>query len=342
MSFAGAETMTMIEPSDMKPLRTEDLVLDAENPRFFHLMHRGKKEITQTEIEKEILENDDDIPLLTKSSQKSGVKDPIWVIRRSDGKYTVVEGNRRTVVLKRLLKEGVQPPAGVQFALVNAHVIPSDTSPVELLLQKARLQSGKKAWGAFNEAALTFQLREPPHLMAIEDIAVDLKIPVAKVRERIENYKHFKEYVETTGDDNPKRFAYFAECPAKVREWFRDNAKNKKAFFDLICPKDGKNKIKSVATRGGLRDFAQVLESPEALKFLLEDSTSTVEDALDLAKENDIRKAIPFINRLAPMAQDLRALDVGQLERLKNEVKFKVSLRSLKAACEEILQKIEK
>jgi hypothetical protein len=319
----------------------DDLLLDPENPRFFHLGHTtGAKGLTQEAIEKEIIENDDDLPLLTKSIQKDGVKDPIWVVRR-DGKFVVMEGNRRTVVLKRLVKEEKAPPKGVRYDRIQAHIIPSDTSPVELLLQKARLQSGKKAWGAFNEAALTFQLREPPHLMATEDIAVDLKIPITKVKERIENYKLFREYITATKDDNPKRFAYFAECPPKVRDWYRDSDKNKAAFFNLICPRDGKNKIKSVATRGGLRDFAQVLESPEALKFLLEDVSATVEDALDLAKESNIRKAIPFINRISPMAQDLRSLDAGQLERLKSEIKFKVGLKSLKDACDEVLKKLE-
>jgi hypothetical protein len=324
---------------ELKEIKTDDLVLDLENPRFFHLMHRGQT-LTQDAIEKEITENDDDIPLLTKSIQKSGVRDPLWVVPR-DGKFVVMEGNRRTVILKRLLKES-KPPTGIRYDVVQAHVMPSDTAPVELILQKARLQGGKKEWGAFNEAALTFQLKDPPHLMATEDIAVDLKIPIAKVRERIENYKAFKEYVEKTGDDNPRRFTFFADCPAKVRDWYRDNEKNKAAYFKLICPLEGRNKIKSVATRGGLRDFQQVLESPEALKFLLEDPGATVEDALDLAKENDIRKAIPFINRVAPMAQDLRSLDSSQLEALKAEVKFKVALRSLLAACEEVLQKLEK
>lgn len=332
----------MSEQPELREIKTLDLVLDIENPRFFHLMHRGTKStLTQEAIEKEILENDDDIPLLMKSIQKSGVKDPIWVVPR-DGKFVVMEGNRRTVVLKRLLKENTKSPPGIRYEVVQAHVMPSDTAPVELILQKARLQGGKKAWGAFNEAALTYQLKEPPHLMATEDIAVDLKIPIAKVKERIENYKLFKEYIDATRDDNPKRFAYFSDCPGKVREWFRDNEKNKEAFFRLICPLDGKNKIKSVATRGGLRDFAQVLESPEAVKFLLDDPTATVEDALDLAKENDIKKAIPFINRVAPMAQDLRGLEASQLERLKTEVKFKVALRSLRTACEEVLQKIDK
>ena len=332
----------MSDQSTLMEIKVPDLVLDQDNPRFFHLMHKGGAALTQNQIEKEIIENDEDIQLLTKSIQKSGVQDPIWVVKNKSGQYVVMEGNRRTVVLKRLLREQVKPPAGVKFDTVRAHVMPSDMPAVEIILQKARLQGGKKAWGAFNEAALTFQLKEPPHLMAIEDIAVDLKIPISKARERIENYKLFKEYVETTTDDNPKRFAYFAECPTKVRDWFKDSDKNKKSFFDLITPIGGKNKIKSVATRGGLRDFAQVVENPEALKFLLEDPNATVEDALDLAKDNDIRKAIPFINRLAPMAQDLRSLDASQVERLKTEVKFKVNVKTLKMACEEIIEKLEK
>jgi len=330
----------MSTETQLRELKVSDILLDVENPRFFHLLHKGEEQLTQDAIEKEIVDNDDDIPLLTKSIQKSGIKDPIWVVPR-DGRFIVMEGNRRTVVLRRLTKEGSVPPIGVRYDVVQAHVMPFDTAPVELILQKARLQGGKKAWGAFNEAALTFQLKEPPHLMAIEDIAVDLKIPIAKVRDRIENYKLFIKYIATTRDDNPKRFAYFADCPMKVREWFRDSESKEQAFFQLINPLEGKNKIKSVATRGGLRDFAKVLESPEALKYLLDEPAATVEDALDLAKENDIQKAIPFIKRIAPMAQDLRGLDSSQLDRLKSEVKFKVSLKSLKTACDEVIHKME-
>jgi len=331
----------MSEQSDLREVETAKLILDGDNPRFFHLIHRGGKQLSQSDIEKEIIENDDDIPLLTRTVQKNGVKDPIWVIRQDDGRYLVLEGNRRTVVLLRLLKDKVQPPPGVRYDRVHAHIMPSNTPPVELVLQKARLQSGKKAWGAFNEAALTYQLQQPPHLMAVEDIAVDLKIPISKVRERIDNYKLFKEYVEVTSDDNPRRFAYFSECPSKVREWCQDSEKNKKSFFQLINPTGGKNKIRSVATRGGLRDFAQVLESPEAVKLLLEDATATVEDALDLAKESNIQKAIPLITRIAPLAQNLRSLEPAQIERLKAEVRFKVALRTLQDACKEVLEKIQ-
>jgi hypothetical protein len=66
-----------------------------------------------------------------------------------------------------------------------------------------------------------------------------------------------------------------------------------------------------------------------------------VEDALDLAKESNIQKAIPFITRIAPLAQNLRSLEPAQIERLKAEVRFKVALRTLQDACKEVLEKIQ-
>ena len=76
--------------------------------------------------------------------------------------------------------------------------------------------------------------------------------------------------------------------------------------------------------------------------MLLTEPSITVEDALEIARDNDIKKAVPFIKRLGPLALDLRSLSSSQLEKLKTEAKFKVDLKSLRSACEEILDKIEK
>jgi hypothetical protein len=328
----------MSEEPALKRIKVEDLMLDVQNPRFLHLRQDGRH-LTQEEIEDDMFRNDDDLQLLTKSIMRSGVKDPIWVIPR-DGKYLVVEGNRRTVVLRRLLKEQTQPPSGIRYDEVDAHVLPGNTPEVEVILQKARLQSGKKAWGAFNEAALTFMLREFPYLMAFEDIAVELKIPIKKAKERVENYKLFTEYVRATGDDNPRRFAYFAECPEKVKEWIRESPKNKEEYFKLINPLKGENRIKAVATSGGLRDFAKILESPKTLKLFLNEPTMSVEEALDMLKQEDITRAMPFIKRLMPLVQELRHIDESQLERLKAEPQFKMGIKALQRVCDEILGKL--
>lgn len=327
---------------ELKILRVSEIILDDENPRFHHLRDKARAKLTETEMEHEIVENDEDLPLLTKAIQKSGVKDPIWVIRRG-GKYVVIEGNRRVVVLRQLLKEKMEPPSGIKYDEVHANVMDPHTPDVEIILQKARLQAGKKAWGPYNEAALTYQLRERPYLMDVTDIAAHLKMPETKVKERIANYKLFQDYVKQTSDDNPKRFAYFSDCPPKVRQWFEDSSKNKSDYFKLISPTSGKfNKIRSVATRGGLREFAQVLDDPEALQLVLTDPHTGVEEALDIAKDNNITKGMPFIKKIQPLAMSLHSLDNEKLEKLKKELRFKTELKSLHHACGEVLKKLEK
>jgi len=336
----GGIRCTGAEPleSHHTEIDVENLVLDLENPRFYHLKLKSKDRFTEAEIEKEILK-DEGLPALIKAIRRSGVTDPIWVRDLGDGRYLVIEGNRRTVVLRQLRREGVKPPKGITYSKVKANVIPHDTSQVDVLLQKARLQTGKKDWGPFNEATVTYILRKD-FLMEFEDIAAELQVSVSEVKQRLTDYDGFREYVASTKDDNPRRFAFFSDMPPKIREWTDEAEENKKAYFELICPTSGRQKIRSVATRGGLRDFAKILDDKEALEFFLSDPTATVEDALEVAKENDVYKDMPFIKRLPPLAQAMFALSDTQIEKLKQEAKIKTSIRSLQRACEHVLNKL--
>jgi hypothetical protein len=64
---------------DLKIIAVSSLLLDPDNPRFFQVQElKGRKNLTQEDLMKEI-EKDPDIPTLSKSILKSGVKDPIWV-----------------------------------------------------------------------------------------------------------------------------------------------------------------------------------------------------------------------------------------------------------------------
>lgn len=62
----------MVDSTLLKEVKVAELVLDTDNPRFFHLRHRNGKAVTltQDDVEKEIIDNDEDIPLLTKSIRK--------------------------------------------------------------------------------------------------------------------------------------------------------------------------------------------------------------------------------------------------------------------------------
>jgi len=62
-----------------------DLVLDVDNPRFYHLRLKAKGKLSEKQIEDEILK-DDALPALIKAIRRAGVTDPIWVRRLEDDK----------------------------------------------------------------------------------------------------------------------------------------------------------------------------------------------------------------------------------------------------------------
>lgn len=324
---------------DQKEIKVKDLLLDPDNPRFLAIKQlHGMTDLTQKQLLEEI-EKDDEIPTLLKSIKKSGVKDPIWV-RETDGQYLVFEGNRRTYILNKLLEEGVKPPRGVKYDNVMANIIPENTSDTEMLLQRVRLQAGKKTWGPFNEAAVTWALRHDHHLEE-EDIAAELQISLRQVRERLENFRLFTEYVNTTRNADPHKFAFFAQAPKRVKDWVLESPDTKATYFQLITPTNGKQKIRSVATKGGLRDFQHILDDPDALNALIKEDY-TVEDALDLAKESDVRKSMPFIKRLGNLATNLQALNRAQIEQIRKDRRVQTDLKKLRRACDEVIAKIGK
>lgn len=321
-------------------ISVRSLRLDPDNPRFFEVMElEGRKNLSEDDLMAE-LEKDPEIPTLAKSIHRSGIKDPIWAQKQKDGKFLVIEGNRRTFILRNLLKEKTKPPMGVRYDLVPAYVLPEDTPPTELLLQRARLQAGKRMWGPFNEAATTFKLRTE-YGMEEDDIADNMQISIREVRDRIENYKMLLRYAKDTGDLNPQKYSFFAEAPAPVRQWYNSSQENLRTYFNLISPRDGYQRIRSATTKGGLRDFKNILDNPVALKKFVHDPNMTVEDAVKIVVESDIKKQAPVLKKLPGITRDLNALDEDQVKKLRKEAAIVRSMKSLQRACERLLIKLD-
>jgi hypothetical protein len=324
---------------EIRTINVSDLLLDPQNPRFLDLKLEKDHELAQQELQNQI-EGEDDTITLVKAVRKDGVLDPIWVKKKGE-KYLVLEGNRRTVALRMLMKEGAKPPAGISYERVRAHIVPITTSEQEEALLKIILQAGKLKWGRYNEAAYVYLLRHHYEL-ELKDIADSMQTSVSDIKERIDNYRLFHEYVKETGHNDPHHFSYFSDAPKRVKDWFSESKENKGKYFKLISPVDGKQKIRSVATKGGLRDFAKVLDDKEALEFLLKEPEANVEDAVQLALEHDILKEIPFIKQVGSLAGKLRALNEQQVSKLKSETQFKVELKSLQTACGDLLDKLKR
>ena len=327
--------------STLQTVPVDLLRLDLENPRLYSRKLAGDELVTDSQLEQTIADEGESFMALYKAILKVGVRDPIWVKMNSDGTYTVIEGNRRTTVLRRLIENEAQAPDGVSFDNVQAHVVDDSVSDLEIKLQKVRLQSGKKAWGVVNDAAVVHEFHHELH-MALEDIATEMQVSVTKVKKLLKSFRMYLDYVRTTGDSNEKRFAFFNEAPAKVIEWVETSPRNKSDYYEWMTPANGKAKIRSASTgRGSLRDFSKCLDEPEAIELLREDPDSTVEDAFEIVKENDVLKDMTFLKRVLPMAKNLNDLDDSQISRLSNERRIVVHIRSLMSACERALGQIE-
>ncbi len=314
------------------------ITLDLDNPRLFHERLTGKAPSNEAELMKSI-STDNDFKKLLKSIKKSGVIDPIWLVPQKDETYLVIEGNRRVTSLKTLVAAGETNP-DVDFTKVRANVIDPATDPQEIKLQKARLQTGKREWGVFNVAALIHEFHNVD-LMAIEDIAVEMQESISYIKKLLKSYELFLEYSTSTGDINKNRFAYFNEAPKKVIDWVEEDNNNKDDYHEWINPGSGKAKIRSAATKGGLRDFAKVIEDNDALELLKHDPRATVEDAMEVVKQNDIQKEMPWLTRILTMQANMNNVKPEQLARLATDAKVIIHLRSLRSACDNLLNDID-
>lgn len=323
----------------LRLIKIDKLRFDPDNPRFYELRElKGIKSLTQDDLKKEML-GDREITKLTKAIKKSGVKGPIWVVPQEDGSFLVIEGNRRTCVLKNLVEEGVEPPEGVHYDRVQAHVLDKDVSETEMLLQRARLQSGKKDWGPFNEAIVVYDLMFK-HSLDEEDIAAELQIKRADVRGRLRNYGLFMEFSKHTGVTDPRKFAFFTDAPKTVMDWIEQDNSNKIKYFELIIPMEGFQKIRSVATGGGLRDFAKILKNPKTLRAFLNDKDMTVETGIDMLKDLDIKQDLPFVKSLSSWAGKISTISEDQIGRLAANTKAKRDLKRLARVCLSVLKKM--
>jgi len=267
-----------------KIISVNSLVLDPENPRFKYLrtLH-DMKDPSQDDLS-QIIEAEDATITLRKSIMKSGVIEPIYVKEMDNGKYLVIEGNRRAHILKQLCKENVKPPKDVRYDEVMTNVISPETPETDIKILKITL-STHGVGGAFIVASNIYGLWKEDKL-EIDDIALASGTSRHNIRKRIENYEYFLRYIEYTGDKNHKKLSFFTEAPKIVKDWIKESDKNQKTYFGLITPNsEGIQKIRSVVTKGGLRDFAKILKKakkePNILEKFLKDPNITVGKTLE-------------------------------------------------------------
>lgn len=188
----------------------DKVTLDPSNPRLANSILADLGGAEADEVQKmleETLWSDPNVRELYRQVQVNrGLTER--VIIREDG--TVVEGNCRTVVYRRLHK---QFPKDDTWQKLPARVLPAQITDREVAILQGEMHvAGKITWSSFEKAGHVFSMHND-HMMTQDEIATRLRMSKSKVNQLIRAFetmqvKYLKRY---PGAASVHKFSYFEE-----------------------------------------------------------------------------------------------------------------------------------
>lgn len=213
------------------------LKLDPENVRFKHI----PDELTDEQIEDYIWKETDTKKLLREIKYSQGLSEPPYVKKISDNEYLVIEGNRRTVCLRRLVEEiESRKEKNVPIEKIShpqCYVLPEnlDESAIALLLARIHV-SGKKTWNAMNKGAYVHELIKK-YGYDWEEIAKAINMGKNTINQNVKAVDATYEYHKKYPDDDmwTQRFSHFLELYKRrgLKDW-SENPHNLEKFMGWI------------------------------------------------------------------------------------------------------------
>jgi hypothetical protein len=283
------------------------------------------------------------------------------VVRRypfEEGKYLVLEGNRRLAALRWIAedhKSGVSIP---DFVLESLDAVPvvivedTDDPAFYEALMGVRHVSGIKEWGGYQRAKLVTALRDD-HNLETAEAADRLGMSAIEVNRR---YRAFKALQQMQNDENygmyakPPMYALFHEAVAipVVREWLGwdedlsrfTNDTCRDQFYELITPSEdeeaGRQDAK-ITTYAQVRELRSILVGAEAKRILVDPNRSFM-DALTVAKHDELSRS--WKTQVAEAIDALHGIGVLDLEDFSEE--DVVELEKLIKAAQKLLDTYRK
>lgn len=317
----------------------KDILLDPNNYRYTSPAPSTK--VPERRFEEESVQasalnrlTDDGITELRQSIAQNGFIPVERIVVRpwqgNEGKYVVVEGNRRTAALKTLQREslsGIEFPHNLSETFDAVPVLlASDSTDDDLLaIMGIRHVGGPKEWGGYQSASLVYELMARPELTARE-VASKLGLTVNEVNRRNRAFSALRQMQndDDWGDSvTQEMYPLFHEAVGQpiVREWLGWDSteslfsedRNRELFYSWIAGQDGEPKISKFSQ---VRDLRVIIENSDALNAL-KDPESEFSDALAVVR-SDIRSRRWSANATAAL-NSLRELTAEQIQELKED-----------------------
>lgn len=252
---------------------------------------------------------------------------------KKQGKYVVIEGNRRVTTLKTLkeLYEDGMEIGNVDpnvFKKVEVIVYEGEQKDYEILMG-LRHVSGVKEWGDYEQSELISNLAQKHHMNA-KQISESLGIGTVVVKRRLNTYyamqifKNDPDYEDYFVPEKLSAIFYEIMGKPEIRDtwlnWNKDlntfeNKENMRRLFSWLIPsedEDGESSGPIITRREDIRTLAKFIMDEEALNKLEE--TKSVEEAKE---ESEFYSKEGFKKNLKNIVKNLNRLSLGALTELE-------------------------
>ena len=348
--------MSTLTPKSVSP---SDLLLDANNLRFQDssgFLRAAENRFHEPGVQDQAykrLRKSENLVDLKRSIMRNGYIPVEQIVARPyshlDGKYIVIEGNRRTAAVRWILEDNA---AGVEIApevLASLETLPTvvaeEEGPDEAFrasLMGIRHVSGINQWGGYQRASLIVMMRdklglEPSNVadrLGLSTHEVNRRYRAFKALSQLEDNEEFGEHAKAG------MYPLFHEAvslPA-VRSWLKWNeddaifeGEDTQIFYDLITPSidDGGSRVEpKLLGYSHVRELRKILVKPEAKAILL-DPHKSLQDAINVVHQDDLAKSwmsavSAAVSALVHMGvRDVKKLtpdDEAVLQKLRNLV----------------------
>ncbi len=258
-----------------------------------------------------------------------------------DDLFVMVEGNRRVVAMKWILRDaaaGVDVPATslASFETITAIIVdPSkeDQKQMQNTLMGIRHVSGVKDWRGYARAKLLEEMISESS-EGISAAAKRLSMTPTDAHRRyraIKAYQQMEHDEEFGGSANPKLYSLFLEAiiSTKIKRWLEwneaeyqfTNQENLAEFYKLLISytddENGEPRIiePKLRTTAHIRRIRDIVDNDEALEVLL-DSDRTLEDALAILQ---MQKGTIWLPKVQAALKAIERLEVSQVKKLTDE-----------------------
>lgn len=271
--------------ADILSIPLSYLKLDPNNVRFKHI----PEPMTDKEIEDHIWIEPDTKSTLREIKFSQGLSEKPYVKKISDSEYLVIEGNQRTVCLRRLVEEiGIRKESNIPLEKIDpvqCIILPEDVDEAAIALLLARLHvSGKKDWPAMNKGAHIYDL-VIKHDYDWDEVAKAVSMGKNTISQNVKAFEQTMEYHKKYHDDKGwlLKFSQFLELFKRrsLKEW-AENPKNLEKFMDWVY----KNQIPMAIH---VRKIDKIIADRDALNAMQEGLT--ILEAEEILKESEKRKS---------------------------------------------------